>query len=729
MAAQVPAIFNPNNRFFYDDLLKKCVGTHMKESVNSAILASVAFITTKSSMWIRKKKAYNGSIYFEFATDLKGISTKHKVIIRSDTGEDSDVTTSTKLKDLLLQASIAKICYTDVNFMPYPPNAPKYNPEFFNLFLGFRAQPAERIKPNLVNPIIRHVHEVWCAEDKQLTIYILNWLAFLIQNPDKKPERILGRENFLSTTRLEDVMGRFNAASLITEPYISIEEKGIDVKVIDDFAGYMILSNHAMPIRIEMGDERFVALNVSAKYKGNREYFSSLVKVLENPDTASSFMSYLLSRDLTGFNPRSIPDTQMKRELIEASIPNPQRFIQYYLEMMWPDNCDTLEIPCTNFYSTYQNWCSEKGENKTLSDNKFGMEIKQFTPKMRVSRSGTRINYYILDKAKIVENFSKVIQDVQDVQEAPVEGVKLVAEKPAEEKPAEEKPAEKKPEPAEEKSAPVIRKTPPPLPPKPDHLKERQQELREEQPDPDEDTNESDTDEPIDNFSDCYLSDEKPDQEEPTPEPDDDYDVLDNLLSDSDTTTVDPTPEQQPESPAESSASVTKPDPEPAPEEQFIPEPDTEPEVDRDPEPKEGTRAHWAWHERHRWDRKPWVKNSKDQAFDDLYNTSKELWAKYQDASDEYDWEILAFEIEECPTTRIEDEYQYYLIEVVDRFKDWIEYNGYLPKIPSHKGKAREIPEERPKTDMEREWEAANGLIDDWDEEDLDCVCSKIDSF
>ncbi|GBC49831.2 poxvirus D5 protein [Rhizophagus irregularis DAOM 181602=DAOM 197198] len=289
MAAQVPAIFNPNNHFFYDDLLKKCVGTHTKESVNSAILASVAFITTKSGMWIRKKKAYNGSIYFEFAADLKGISTKHKVIIRC------------KLHAL-------------------SPNAPKYNPEFFNLFLGFRAQPAKRIKPNLVNPIIRHVHEVWCAEDKQLTIYILNWLAFLIQNPDKKPERILGRENFLSTTRLEDVMGRFNVASLITEPYISIEEKGIDVKVIDDFAGYMILSNHAMPIRIEMGDERFVALNVSAKYKGNREYFGSLVKVLENPDTASSFMSYLLSRDLTGFNPRSIPDTQMKWELIEATL-------------------------------------------------------------------------------------------------------------------------------------------------------------------------------------------------------------------------------------------------------------------------------------------------------------------------------------------------------------------------------------------------------------------------
>ncbi|CAB4402137.1 unnamed protein product [Rhizophagus irregularis] len=459
-------------------------------------------------------------------------------------------------------------------------------------------------------------------------------------------ERILGRENFFSTTRLEDVMERFNAAvrakkliilnecdmsgkewhgannrlkSLITEPYICIEEKGIDVKVIDDFAGYMILSNHAMPIRIEMGDERYVALNVSAKYKGNQEYFGSFVKVLENLDTAGSFMSYLLSRDLTSFNPRTIPDTRMKQELIEASIPNPQRFLQYYLEIMWPDNCDTLEIPCTNFYSTYQNWCSEKGENKTLSDNKFGMEIKQFAPKTRLRRSGTRENCYILDKAKITKNFSKVIQstqvgqeEVELVVEKPVEEKPApVKEKPAEEKPApvkekpaEEKPVEEKLAPVEEKPAPVVpKKTPPPVPPKPDSLKVKpapvikEDSVPEEPPAPVEEQ-----DEPIDSFSDCYLSDEEPDQEdtpptkEPVSEADDDYDVLDDLLSDS-------APKQQPESPAESSASVTKPDLEPAPEEQPdptpeehpIPEPDTESEIDRDPEPKQGTKAHWAW--------------------------------------------------------------------------------------------------------------------------------------
>ncbi|UZO10302.1 uncharacterized protein OCT59_001893 [Rhizophagus irregularis] len=374
----------------------------------------------------------------------------------------------------------------------------------------------------------------------------------------------------------------------------------------------------------------------------------------------------------------------MKQELIEASIPNPQRFIQYYLEMMWPDNCDTLEIPCTNFYSTYQNWCSEKGENKTLSDNKFGMEIKQFIPKTRPRRSGARINYYILDKAKIAKNFSRVIQETQDIQEAQLdqEEVEPVVEKPAEEKPA--------------------------------------------------------------SLLDCYLSDEEPDQEDepPAEEPalkavDDYCDVLDDLLSDSDFTTVNPAPEQQPESPAEFSG------------ENFLHLPARELEVDWDPEPKEGTRAPG---KHSRWDRNA---NSKTNISGSRYVRIYGLSTK--DVSDNYDWEILAFEVEECPTTRIEDEYQYHLREVVDRFKDWIEYNGYLPKTPSrkeladliraykedhdaeiipttsgyetmkmNKGKAREIPEERPKTDMEREWEAANGFVD---ELDIDEACDMIDSF
>ncbi|PKC57489.1 hypothetical protein RhiirA1_401377, partial [Rhizophagus irregularis] len=199
--------------------------------------------------------------------------------------------------------------------------------------------------------------------------------------------------------------------------------------------------------------------------------------------------------------------------------------------------------------------------------------------------------------------------------------------KKVQEKPAEEKPASVKKKPTEEQS--VAKKAPPPVPLKPNCLKVKPAPVINEDPIPEESSAsiESDTDEIIDSFSDCYLSDEEPDQEneppaeEPAFEADDDYDVLDDLLSDSDSIITNPAHEQQPESPA----SVTKSDPEfvveLTPEEQPIPEPVTEPEVDQDPEPKEGTQAHWAWQERHRWDCKPWVKNSKDQIFNDLYNT------------------------------------------------------------------------------------------------------------
>jgi hypothetical protein len=135
----------------------------------------------------------------------------------------------TKLKAILQQASIKKVRYTDINFRPYLLGTLRLSYKFFNFFLGFKAKPAKQINQNLVIPIIYYIHEVWYAGDKRLTIYILNWLAFLIQKPDKKSstailmhrcgkniltdfieERVLGHENFLSTTCLHDVMEKFN---------------------------------------------------------------------------------------------------------------------------------------------------------------------------------------------------------------------------------------------------------------------------------------------------------------------------------------------------------------------------------------------------------------------------------------------------------------------------------------------------------------------------------------
>ncbi|GET61151.1 hypothetical protein GLOIN_2v1875323 [Rhizophagus irregularis DAOM 181602=DAOM 197198] len=379
------------------------------------------------------------------------------------------------------------------------------------------------------------------------------------------------------------------------------------------------------------------------------------------------------------FNGNPPPMTTSKQDHIISTLPPLFQFIKdTYLVVKNHIN----DLPVQEFYRVYTSYCethcisplSKINASRILSN-----ELSIKSKKMHIGKTTPQV--YSISREDLYKKFLGK-NWIHETDEIDIEGIDIdTPEKPASDPKALEKflaniysipannPQDVQEKPAEEKPAPVIKeqsvakKAPPPVPLKPDCLKVKPAPVINDDPIPEESPAPivSNTDEIIDSFSDCYLSDEEPDQEneppaeEPAFKADDDYDVLDDLLSDSDSITANPVLEQQPESPAESSAksesladskSSTKPVVELTLKEQPIPEPDTELEVNRDPEPKEGTQAHWVWHERCQWDRKPWVKNSKDQVFNDLYNTGKELWAKYQDASDDYDWEILTFEVE-----------------------------------------------------------------------------------
>ncbi|CAB4437537.1 unnamed protein product [Rhizophagus irregularis] len=671
---------------------------------------------------------------------------------------------------------------------------------YLNIFPGFLhdlrpISTFESVIHQAVKFIFSHIRDIWCSGDWNLTEYIIKWLAGISAGrkmysilylksgqgwgkgiiTDFIQRSVLGTQLVYKTSDHQTILGHFNG-QLQGKVLLLLEEMPTEKSQWNSL--YRSLKDKAHSI-----------LGCVTIPQGRPGIFQKLGNAMKYPGVGEAFYAYLraIADAYPDFNGNPSPMTASKQDHIISTLPPLFQFIKdTYLVV----KNHMTDLPVQEFYRVYTSYCethcisplSKINASRILS-NELGINSD------RVYIDKKRARVYSISREDLYKKFldKKWIHEIDEID---IEGIDIeTPKKPASDPKAlekflaniysipannpqdvQEKPAPVKEKPTEEKPAPVVpKKTPPPLPPKPDSLKVKPAPVIKEEPVPEEPPASleppapvEEQDEPIDSFSDCYLSDEEPDQEdtplteESTPEADD-YDVLDDLLSD-------PAPEQQPESPP---VSVAKSDPEPAPEEQSdpvpeepvsIPEPDTEPEVDRDPEPKEGTQAHWAWHERHRWDYKPWVKNSKDQVFNDLYNTGKELWAKYQDASDEYDWEILAFEVEECPTY-IEDEYQYYLREVVDRFKDWIEYNGDSPKelsrkeladiiraykedhdakiIPTpsghktmrlDKGKAREIPEELPKTDMEREWEAANGYVD-WDEEDLDRVCSKIDSI
>ncbi|GES83069.1 highly derived D5-like helicase-primase [Rhizophagus clarus] len=384
-------ISNPKDRFVWWDLIRMCTTgkKFSRTEVYEAIQSTVAYIQKKIPIWILKHKDSENGLYFDMGAELKLAKFEIKIIEYG--GE------SVKLKTLIDQAVIkGLIVYEDYDFLPYPISVSQPDSDFFNLFLGFLAKPATKVNKEIMDPILWHVLNVICSGDEKLNEYIWNWWAYLVQKPEKKPrtilvlkstlqqcekniitdfigDKVLGEHLHYAGSDLEKMLERFNSViqarklivmnetgmssgewhrfnghlkSLITEGKVSIERKGLETKRLKDFAGYMVTSNQDAPLKIDIGDSR---------------------EILDHPDAPGVVIKYLLTCDLSNWNPQEIPATKMKSDIMRDQLPNSNRFIIDYIAS-WAE--DKVSKPsCTSLYQNYLEWCDENGE-KPFSDTK-----------------------------------------------------------------------------------------------------------------------------------------------------------------------------------------------------------------------------------------------------------------------------------------------------------------------------------------------------------------------
>src|SRR4051812_26039297 len=110
---------------------------------------------------------------------------------------------------------------------------------------------------------------------------------------------------------------RFNGhlKSLITEGMVTIERKGLEFKQLDNFIRYMVISNQNALIKINIEDSCVIYYDISLRYKGNTAYFKRLRNVFNHPDALEVVMKYLLSHDISDFEPQEILATKMKSDI------------------------------------------------------------------------------------------------------------------------------------------------------------------------------------------------------------------------------------------------------------------------------------------------------------------------------------------------------------------------------------------------------------------------------
>ena len=106
---------------------------------------------------------------------------------------------------------------------------------------------------------------------------------------------------------------------LITEPTVSANIKYGPQIEIENYARFIMFSNHGAPLNIEDGDRRYFVFNSKAQPRPD-EYYDTLYREIETRSAMNDLYTFLSKRDLSDFNAfRRPPMTEAKRQIIADS--------------------------------------------------------------------------------------------------------------------------------------------------------------------------------------------------------------------------------------------------------------------------------------------------------------------------------------------------------------------------------------------------------------------------
>ena len=250
-------------------------------------------------------------------------------------------------------------------------------PDEFNLWRGFGVEPRNGWRKQ--RRLLRHIWVVICRRDKKKFKYLMRWLAWAVQNPDKYPGTIIvlkSRKQGTGKSTLGAVMilifsqhgtliddndrllGRFNdwiepisfilaeeilwagdhktadkLKSRVTANTIQIERKGGAVSDIPNRLHLMMTTNHDHAVAAGAGDRRLVVYDVSEEHACDKAWFDPLYQDM-NDGGADEFLYLLQNLKLGDWHPRQILKTS---ETIEQQRMSGDGIIQWSQACIYAD--------------------------------------------------------------------------------------------------------------------------------------------------------------------------------------------------------------------------------------------------------------------------------------------------------------------------------------------------------------------------------------------------------
>ena len=226
------------------------------------------------------------------------------------------------------------------------------DPLEFNLWRGYGVEPRKGWQKQ--RRLLQHILKIICRRDKAKFLYLIRWLAWAVQNPDKHSQvvvvlksrkqgtgkstvgvvmlKIFGSHGALVDDK-DRLLGRFNdwletgsfvlgeeimwagdpkstdkLKSMITANTLQVERKHGAIRQITNRLHPMMTTNHVHAVAAGVGDRRNVVFDVSDERACDKSWFDPLYRDLE-AGGFSEFLWLLQNLRLGDWHPRQILKT------------------------------------------------------------------------------------------------------------------------------------------------------------------------------------------------------------------------------------------------------------------------------------------------------------------------------------------------------------------------------------------------------------------------------------
>jgi hypothetical protein len=255
--------------------------------------------------------------------------------------------------------------YDDIGIYPNLTECPQ---NIYNMWIPFKMDKITEYTPDEFgkNFVLNHI-KILCDNSEEVYEYFCKWITQTIKYPWLKSIMpvligaegigkgilmdlfiaLFGRNKFYqSSNPSRDVWGNFNSRmkdcffvnldelskkeltdsmgkvkDLITNPSLTINQKGIDPYDIISYHRFIVTTNSPDPIPTSKGDRRTLIIRCSDEKKGNSEYFNKLKEYIDDENVIKTLFEYFKNIELDkSFNfGANIPSTEYHSNLKEQN--------------------------------------------------------------------------------------------------------------------------------------------------------------------------------------------------------------------------------------------------------------------------------------------------------------------------------------------------------------------------------------------------------------------------